>query len=113
MDRSAWPDLKAKLAAVIATRTQAEWCDLMEATDVCFAPMLDFDEAPRHPHNAARKAFIEIDGVIQPAPTPRFSRTVSEVRGRPPEAGENNREALVAWGFAASEVEALIAAGTV
>ena len=113
MNDARWPEFKARFEAIFKTRTRDQWCELLEGTDVCFAPMLDFDEAPRHPHNAARKAFIEIDGVIQPAPTPRFSRTVSEVRGRPPEAGENNREALVAWGFAASEVEALIAAGTV
>ena len=113
MNDARWPEFKARFEAIFKTRTRDQWCELLEGTDVCFAPMLDFDEAPRHPHNTARKAFIEIDGVIQPAPTPRFSRTVSEVRGRPPEAGENNREALSAWGFAASEVEALIAAGTV
>jgi len=111
MDPDRWPAFKARFAAVFATRTRDEWCTLLEGTDVCFAPMLDFAEAPRHPHAIARKAFVEIDGVVQPAPTPRFSRTVPEIRNRPPVAGENNREALAAWGFSAKEIEALAASG--
>ncbi len=113
MDPARWPEFKARFEAVFKLKTQDEWTALLEGTDVCYAPMLDFAEAPRHPHNVARKAFIEIDGVVQPAPAPRFSRTVSEVRGRPPEAGENNREALAAWGFEAGAIETLIANGTV
>ena len=113
MDPQRWPEFKARFEAVFKTRTRDEWGALLEGTDVCYAPMLDFAEAPKHPHNVARKAFIEIDGVTQPAPAPRFSRTPSEVRGRPPAAGENNREALEAWGFDAREVEHLIATGVV
>ena len=85
LDRSRWPALKDKLAAVFGTKTRDEWCAVMQGTDVCFAPVLDLDEASEHPHNRARGAFIEIDGVVQPAPAPRFSRTVPEVPGvRPP-----------------------------
>jgi alpha-methylacyl-CoA racemase len=76
MDASAWPGLKAKLAALFATRSRDVWCELLEGTDACVAPVLDWDEAPKHPHNVARETFVEIDGVVQPSPAPRFSRTV-------------------------------------
>lgn len=75
MDRTAWPELRAELAARFATRTQAEWCALLEGTDACFAPVLPFWEAAEHPHALARQAFIRRDGVTEPAPAPRFSRT--------------------------------------
>ncbi len=75
MDRSQWPALKAKLTAVFLTKTRDDWCSLMEMTDVCFAPVLSMAEAPHHPHNAARQTFIEVDGVTQPAPSPRYSLT--------------------------------------
>lgn len=74
-DASQWPALKAKLAEVFATKTRQQWCDLLEGTDVCFAPVLDLDEAPRHPHNIARGTFVTMDGITQPAPAPKFSRT--------------------------------------
>jgi alpha-methylacyl-CoA racemase len=80
MDRSAWPALKQKLADVFRTRTRDEWCKIMEGTDVCFAPVLTMAEAPRHPHMAARKVFVDRHGVTQPAPAPRFSRTPSAIR---------------------------------
>ncbi|MBX3593413.1 CaiB/BaiF CoA-transferase family protein [Sphingomonas sp.] len=73
MDAARWPRLKAELAAVIATRTRDEWCELLEYGDACFAPVLSMTEAPKHPHNAGRRTFLEIDGVVQPAPAPRFS----------------------------------------
>src|SRR5580693_3320898 len=72
MDRALWPSLHDKLAAVIATKTRDEWCDIMEGTDVCFGPILSLDEAPRHAHNVARQTFVEVEGVVQPAPAPRF-----------------------------------------
>jgi alpha-methylacyl-CoA racemase len=75
MDRAAWPVLKTKLAELFATRTRGAWCELLEGSDACFAPVLDWDEAPRHPHNVARGTFVTVDGVVQPAPAPRFSRT--------------------------------------
>ncbi|MFN7264891.1 MAG: CaiB/BaiF CoA transferase family protein [Phenylobacterium sp.] len=111
MDRGAWPDLKAKLAAVIATKTQSEWCDLMEATDVCFAPVLDLDEAPKHAHNVARQTFVELAGVTQPAPAPRFSKTPGAIQGPPPAIGAHDQEALLDWGFSEADVMALKANG--
>ncbi|MGH8595391.1 MAG: CaiB/BaiF CoA transferase family protein, partial [Gammaproteobacteria bacterium] len=111
MNPARWPMLKSRLATTFKTKTRDAWCATLEGTDACVTPMLDFAEAPRHPHNIARNAFIAIDGVTQPAPAPRFSRTAPEVRGRPPEAGENNREALADWGFSQAEISALESAG--
>ena len=106
-DRSAWPDLHDKLATVIARKSQAEWTAIMAATDVCFAPVLDLDEAPKHPHNAARQTFVEVAGVTQPAPAPRFSVTPGAIQGPPPAVGAHNREALSDWGFSDAEIAAL------
>jgi alpha-methylacyl-CoA racemase len=80
MDRKSWPALKQKLAKVFKSKTRDEWCTIMEGTDICFAPVLTIHEAPRHPHMAARKIFVERHGVTQPAPAPRFSRTPSAIR---------------------------------
>jgi alpha-methylacyl-CoA racemase len=80
MDRRAWPSLKQKLAEIFRTKTRDEWCEIMEGTDVCFAPVLTIAEAPLHPHMAARKTFVKRHGAIQPAPAPRFSRTPSTIR---------------------------------
>jgi len=77
MDRSRWPMMKLRMADVFRTRTRDEWCELLEGTDACFAPVLDFEEAPRHPHNQARGTFVTLQDVVQPAPAPRFSRTPS------------------------------------
>ena len=107
MDRSAWPQLREKLAAVIATKTQAQWTEIMAATDVCFAPVLDLDEAPKHPHNVARQTFVEVAGVTQPAPAPRFSATPGAIQGPPPAIGANTRDALADWGFSDAEITAL------
>lgn len=107
MDRSAWPSLKAKLQDVLRTKTQAEWCAIMDATDICFAPVLDLEEAPKHAHNVARETFVTIEGVVQPAPAPRFSATPGAIQGPPPKIGAHNDEALTDWGFTASEVAAL------
>jgi alpha-methylacyl-CoA racemase len=78
MDRQAWPVLKLRLAEVLRTRTRDEWCALLEGTDACFAPVLDWDEAPEHPHNRARQTFTHLQGVLQPAPAPRFDRTPAD-----------------------------------
>ncbi|MBF2758739.1 MAG: CoA transferase [Ectothiorhodospiraceae bacterium AqS1] len=110
MDRKAWPELKGKLAAIIARKTRREWCDLMEGSDVCFAPVLDMAEAPRHPHHIARRAFVEIAGTVQPAPTPSFSRTECEIRSPPALAGEHSQEILEELGFGADEIQSLRAA---
>src|SRR5437588_4858189 len=80
MDRKAWPALKEKLTRVFKSKTREDWCKIMEGTDICFAPILTMAEAPKHPHNAARKIFVERHGVTQPAPAPRFSRTPSATR---------------------------------
>ncbi len=112
-DKAKWPSLKAKLAAVIKTKTRDEWDALMLGTDVCYAPILSLDEAPKHPHNAARETFLTIDGVVQPAPAPRFSRTVSKVGGPAPEVGADNEAALKDWGFDAAAVAALKAGGAI
>ena len=111
MDRSKWDGLREKLATVIATKTQAEWCAIMDGTDVCFAPILNMDEAPRHPHNAARKTFVEIDGVTQPAPAPRFSATPGAIQGPPPAIGAHTAEVLSEWGLSDSLLKELEAAG--
>ena len=111
MDRGSWNDLRDKLAHVIAQKTQAEWCEIMDATDVCFAPVLDLDAAPKHPHNVARQTFVERGGVVQPAPAPRFSATPGEIQGPPPAIGAHDREALSDWGFSAAAIDELKAAG--
>lgn len=111
MSRDDWPELKAKLAEVLAKKSQAEWCAIMDATDICFAPVLTLDEAPNHPHNAARETFVTLEGVVQPAPAPRFSATPGVIQGPPPRIGAHNDEALGQWGFSAAEIEALKASG--
>ena len=111
MNRGEWDGLRAKLAEVIGKKTQDEWSAIMGGTDVCFAPVLDLDEAPRHPHNVARQTFVEVAGVTQPAPAPRFSATPGAIQGPPPATGAHDVEALTDWGFSAAEIEALKAAG--
>jgi alpha-methylacyl-CoA racemase len=108
-----WPELKRKFADLFATRRRAEWCALLEGTDVCFAPVLDMAEAPRHPHNAARATFVERDGVTQPAPAPRFSRTPAEIGTAPSAPGQDGAAVLGDWGWSAASVEALRRAGVV
>jgi alpha-methylacyl-CoA racemase len=80
MDRNAWPELKSKLVEIFKSKSRDEWCKIMEGSDICFAPILTMAEAPKHPHMAARKVFVERHGVTQPAPAPRFSRTPSAIR---------------------------------
>jgi alpha-methylacyl-CoA racemase len=113
MDRAKWPVLKEKIARVIKTKTRLQWDALMENTDVCYAPVLSLAEAPQHPHNVARETFVHIDGVTQPAPAPRFSRTTPVVQGPPPAAGQHTDAILKDWGFAPGEVDALKAAGAI
>lgn len=111
MDQSKWPQLKAKLAEVIKTKTRDEWCALMEGTDVCFAPVLDMDEAPLHPHNRERQTFVEVNGVMQPAPAPRFSRTQPAIQSSSSVVGEHTKETLAEWGLSKDEIEPLEASG--
>ncbi|MEE2688609.1 MAG: CaiB/BaiF CoA-transferase family protein [Pseudomonadota bacterium] len=107
-DQSQWPEMSKRLAAVFKKKTRDEWCEIMEGSDVCFAPVLTFNEAPDHPHNKARGTFIDVEGVAQPNPAPRFSRTPGSVKGAAPEVGADTREGLLAWGFDAAEVDTLI-----
>jgi alpha-methylacyl-CoA racemase len=112
-DRAAWPSTKARMAALVRTKTRDEWCRLLEGTDACFAPVLEPGEAPHHPHNRERRTFVEIDGVVQPAPAPRFSRSVPDVPSPPARAGHDTDTALVDWGLSADEVAELRETGAV
>jgi alpha-methylacyl-CoA racemase len=112
-DAARWPEMKDKLAAVIKQKTQAEWCEIMEGTDVCFAPVLSFVDAPAHPANVARNTYIEVDGITQPAPAPRFSRTPSSVRDGGSSAGEDTDAVLAAMGFAEREIAELKQKGAI
>jgi len=111
MDRGRWDSLREKLGHVIAQKSQAEWCEIMDATDVCFAPVLDLEEAPKHPHNVARQTFVELGGVVQPAPAPRFSATPGAIQGPPPAVGAHDEEALSDWGFSSDQIADLRTAG--
>jgi len=107
MNRENWPELKRKLATVIRTRSRDEWEEIMGGSDVCFAPVLGIDEAPSHPHNAARQTFVTVEGVVQPAPAPRFSASPSSSPAPPPAIGAHNHEALADWGFDTAAIKAL------
>lgn len=113
MDATQWPELKVRIAELFKTKTCDEWCELMEMTDVCFAPVLTMSEAAQHPHNVERQTFIELGGTVQPAPAPRFSRTASEVTQLPARAGEHTREVLADWGVNAERIGQLIESGAV
>jgi alpha-methylacyl-CoA racemase len=112
-DASQWPALKEKLADVFMQKTQTQWCDIMEGTDVCFAPVLNFMDAPSHPANVARDTYIEVDGITQPAPAPRFSRTPSAVAHGGHDIGEDTDTVLTAMGFGEQELAELKVAGAI
>ena len=112
-DRSRWPELKAELAAVVAQRTRDEWCELLEGTDTCFAPVLSLAEAPEHAHNRERGTFAEVAGVVQPGPAPRFSRTPGAIRRPPPHAGQHTDEILGELGLDVGAIASLRASGAV
>ena len=107
LDPTKWPTLKERLTEIFKSKTRDEWCGIMEGTDVCFAPVLSMDEARNHPQNKTRKTFIEVEGVTQPAPAPRFSRTVPETPNPPPKVGEHTIEVLADFGFGDDAIEAL------
>jgi len=113
MDNAAWPDLKKKFDTLFRTRTRDEWCALMEGANVCFAPVLDLEEAPWHPHNVTRETFTDVNGVMQPSPAPRFSRTVPEIQGAPPEVGEHNDVVLTDTGFTPEQIAGLKRKGAI
>ncbi|MGW4324205.1 CaiB/BaiF CoA transferase family protein [Streptomyces sp. NPDC004684] len=112
-DRTRWPEMRTTLAEVLRTRTRDEWCALAEGQEVCIAPVLSLTEAPGHPHLRERGTFTEVEGVIQPAPAPRFSRTPGAIQGPPAEPGQHTDEVLGDWGFTAEELSALRAAGAI
>jgi alpha-methylacyl-CoA racemase len=113
MDKSLWPVLKGRLETLFHTKTREEWCVLMEGTDACFAPVLTMTEAASHPHNMARGTIVEVDGVAQPAPTPRFSRTATDEPTPPAHPGQHTREVLADWGLDEKEIDQLFQAGAV
>ena len=112
-DKTAWVSLSEKLSTVFMTKTRDEWCEIMEMTDVCFAPVLSLAEAPHHPHNVARETFIRVDGVVQPAPAPRFSGTPSVKPQIATHAGSDTETVLAALGHDASSIAALRSTGTI
>ena len=106
-DRKSWPKMKERLKTLFRTKTRDEWCKIMEGSDICFAPVLSMSEAPQHPHMKHRGTFVEENGVTQPGPAPRFSRTPSKIQRPPARPGEHSEEALRDWGFSPAEVEQL------
>lgn len=110
-DRTRWPALRARLEPIFLSRTQEEWCALLADEDTCFAPVLPMGTAADHPHNRARGTFAELDGVVQPAPAPRFSRSGEEPLRRPPYPGEHTREVLTGAGLTTTEIDELLATG--
>ena len=113
MDRQFWPEQKKVIKEIFLNKTREEWCALMEGTDVCFAPVLNMAEAPLHPHNIERKTFIELEGVTQPAPAPRFSRTDPEIVSSPSLVGEHTDEVLKAIGLNEEDINSLKTSGAV
>ena len=111
-DRRLWPEMRAAIAAAVRQRTRDAWCALLEGSDACFAPVLDFDEAPRHHHAHERGAFVDVGGVLQPAPAPRFDRTPAGHPRPAPEVGQHTEELLREVGCSADEIAALRAAGS-
>jgi len=111
-DRCLWPAMRQAIAAAVRQRSRDAWCALLEGSDACFAPVLSFDEAPAHAHARARGAFVTIEGVVQPAPAPRFNRTPAGVPRPAPHLGEHSRVVLREAGLAAADIDVLIAAGT-
>ena len=110
-ERERWPELRARFSAVFRTKTRDEWCGVFDGSDACFAPVLTFSEAQAHPQSIARSAYVDVSGVRQPAPAPRFSRTPGGVVRKPPERGEGGREALADWGFGEDEIDKLKSLG--
>jgi alpha-methylacyl-CoA racemase len=113
MDKEHWPALKERIAKLFKGKTRDEWVEIMRGHEVCFAPVLTMSEARAHQHNVHRRTFVEVDGVAQPAPAPRFSRTAPGVPRAPAPTGSATETALVDWGFSPAEIADLKAAGTV
>jgi len=112
-DRSRWPEMRQRFSDIFKTRTRDEWCRLMDGSEACFAPVLSMGEAPRHPHLKARGTFVEVDGVVQPAPAPRFSRTPGAIQRGAARPGQHTDEALQDWGLGEAQRIALRTAGAI
>ena len=106
-DRSRWPQAKRQFAEIFATRTRDEWTAYFEGTDACVTPVLSLEEAPRHPHNLARSSFVQVDGVLQPAPAPRFSASTTTIRRPPPAPGDDTVSVLRDYGTTQARIDAL------
>jgi alpha-methylacyl-CoA racemase len=104
MNQAKFPDMKEKLAAILKTKTRDAWCALMEGTDVCFAPVLSLAEAPNHPHNVARKSYVDVAGLVQPAPAPKFSRTAPPTPQPATPVGTDTDTVLREFGFSDGEL---------
>ena len=113
MDREQWPALKERLADIFRSKSRDQWCDIMEHTDVCFAPVLRMSEAAEHAHNVDRGTFVEVGGMTQPAPAPRFSRTPASIDRPPAHDGQHTEELLAAWGVGDGRIAELIKSGAV
>ncbi len=113
LDQENWPEKRQRLAELFKTRSRDEWCELMEGSDICFAPVLDMMEAPEHPHNQARETFVDFEGIRQPAPAPRFSRTPGAIQSGPALAGEHSETVLADWGFDDTDISELKEAGAI
>jgi alpha-methylacyl-CoA racemase len=110
-DPRQWPAMQRRLEAAFRTRSRQAWCELLEDTDACFSPVLTLEEATRHPHAMARGTYVEVDGITQPGPAPRFARTPSAISQPPRPAGVGARQALEAWGMTPARIDALARAG--
>jgi len=112
-DRLHWPEMQQRLQRIFKQKTRAEWTEIMEQTDICFAPVLRMSEALKHPHNRHRQSFVEIDGIPQPAPAPRFLGTPTRVQHPPARIGQHTDAVLKDWGFSAAEIAELHRSGGV
>jgi alpha-methylacyl-CoA racemase len=112
-DRATWPTMQQRLGAVFKEKTRAEWTQIMQQTDICFAPVLRMSEALKHPHNRHRDSFIEVDGIPQPAPAPRFLGTPGRIQRPPARIGEHTDGVLRDWGFSVAEIAGLLRSGAV
>ncbi|MDH4076013.1 MAG: CoA transferase, partial [Acidimicrobiia bacterium] len=111
--KAGWPERRKQMAEIFASKTRDEWCGIMDGTDICFAPVLTIPEAYEHPQNVERNTFVEVAGVRQPAPAPRFERTPSEIAGPPAHPGRDTNSVLEQFGFSAGEISSLRAEGAV
>jgi alpha-methylacyl-CoA racemase len=108
MDRARWPDFQKRLEKIFIRKTREEWCEIFSGSEACFSPVLSLGEACLHPHAIARNSYVEIAGIVQPAPAPRFDRTPAEVQNPPSKNGEQTELLLEDWGFSEQEIQELL-----